>query len=158
MTYLNKESMMEVSQSFILQEFVNEDIYNRLGNNAIWVLDPKIIKVAQKIRYHFDSPMYINTWVFRGKGKRLQWRGFRPSLYTKCAYFSQHKMGRAIDFSIDGVTPEEVQEELKKVQKSIGFSAMEVGTPTWTHVDIRNQMTNKPLYINHKVSKAIKVV
>ena len=152
--------MGKISKNFRLQEFVNEDAYKRLGDSAIWLLDPKIIKVAQKIRNHFDKPMDINTWMFRGKGKRLQWRGFRPSSYAKCAYFSQHKMGRAIDFNVSGISAEEVQEELQNasVQKTVGYSAIEVGTPTWTHIDIRQLLDPKnPLIIKYKRSIATKV-
>jgi hypothetical protein len=149
---------MEVSKNFELREFIPEDMWKRLGESAIWLIDEKIIKVAQKIRDHFQAPIYINTWMYRGKGRRFQWRGFRPSAYTKCAYFSQHKLGKAIDFNVEGLTDKEVQEECIQYSNSLGIRGIEEGTPTWTHVDVRNLGDKKgPMVIHHKVSQATKV-
>lgn len=149
---------MKVSKDFDLREFIPEDVWKRLGEDGIWLIDEKIIKVAQKIRDIFRAPMFINTWMYRGDCKRLQWRGFRPSAYTKCAYFSQHKVGRAIDFNIEGISPQDIQDTLKPKLKTIGITAMEVGTPTWTHVDVRNlgEARATPILINYKVTRVTK--
>lgn len=151
--------MIKVSKDFILQEFVPEDAYKRLGPNALWLINPAIINAAQLIRSMFGKPMFINTWhtgLFGGH--QWSWRGYRAANYTKCSPYSQHKLGNAIDFNIEGVSPLEVQEILSgsdKEIKRIGIKAMEIGTPTWTHIDVRN--SSLPLIIvPYKVTKVVK--
>jgi hypothetical protein len=148
---------MKITKNFRLQEFIPEEVWKRLGENGLWLIDEDIIKVAQNIRDYFKKPMYINTWVFRtgDLSKRFKWRGFRPSKYTKGAYFSQHKLGKAIDFNIPGLTPQEIQTALCRRMKTVGIKAIELGTPTWTHVDVRN--CKEPMQIKYKRTKVTRI-
>lgn len=130
---------MKISQHFNLEEFVPQDIFNQYGEKSIWFIDPRLINLAEFIRTFFNKPMTIN-------GNGLNERGFRSPDSSTGAKLSQHKFGRAIDFNIQGLTPQQVYDTILKNKDAFmkaGLTTMEdiKMTPTWTHVDVRQ--TNK---------------
>ena len=128
---------MKLNDHFIIQEFVPQIIYDRFRNNSIWFVDPVIIDLATAIREYFGKPMTINNW-HRG-GERI-YSGFRPGYCQVGAPLSQHRFGRAIDFVIPGLDPEEIRGEIMDHFLHFapyGLTTLELNTPTWTHVDIR---------------------
>lgn len=126
---------MLITPNFDLKEFVPKAIHKELGDKAVILLDPRIPVLAQKIRTLFKRPLYINDWHIDG---RFEWRGYRPVFYEKCAKYSQHFFGRAIDFNIEGITPEEVQDYLIKNAAKLGITGIEKNTIGYTHIDVRN--------------------
>lgn len=149
---------MRVAKDFILAEFVPEEAFKRLGAKALWLINPSIINAAQQIRNYFGKPVNINTWHLGNNQKQWCWRGFRGATYNKCSPFSQHKLGNAIDFTVLDMDALEVQKVLidnPKLLKKFGITAIENGTPTWTHVDVRNN-NGELLVIPFKVTKVIK--
>lgn len=125
--------------NFRIEEFVPRSIYNRFGDNAIRFLDFRLLQTAQKIRNEFGVPMIINNWH---SGGRLQNRGYRTPYSSVGATYSQHKMGRAIDFNILGMTSDEVYEYILEHEKKfriMGITTMEDKqfTRSWTHIDLR---------------------
>lgn len=116
---------------FHIQEFVDIDTFRRLGNRSYLVMDERILVMADKIREYFGKPMIIN---YAGR----QYRGFRPPQWLGTRY-SQHRFGRAIDFTIDGLTAEEVRRTILANKCKDAFkqiTAMEKNV-SWVHVDIR---------------------
>ena len=120
---------------FKVQEFVPPATYKVLGNRAIILISYNILKTADAIREWFNRPVKINDWCFGGK---LKYRGYRPCGCPVGAKYSQHKIGAAIDFEVQGMAAEAVRREL--VANSSHFlyiTAIEKNTPTWVHVDCR---------------------
>lgn len=133
---------MMVSKFFILQELVPPGIFKDYGANAIWFLDERLLKLIDFTREYFDAPMTINTWHKGGPGKKFTERGFRVPLSPTGAYLSQHKAGRAVDYTIKGLKPDKVRQMIMDDEKAFmdaGLTTLEDGAfaPTWCHQDCR---------------------
>lgn len=132
---------MKVSKNFILQEFVPKSVFNRFGANSMWFIDTRIIEVAQFFRDRYNLPITINDWY---KGGKRTLSGFRPPTSKVGASLSQHKFGRAADLkwlNQNTITIDEIREDIRKNQRlfrDIGLTAVEEGTDTWLHIDIRD--------------------
>lgn len=152
---------IKVSKDFYLWEFVPPDIYEKYGENSMWFLDPKIIKAAQFTRDFFKRPIYINTWKLGSvNGHIYKDSGFRtPETVvnnTSMASLSQHVFGRAVDLKITNIPAPEVQEEIKagwRQFKEAGITAIELGTETWTHLDVRSTNMEPLLEIPYYTGK-----
>lgn len=136
---------MKLTTHFELWEFMPQDIYEKWGDKCIWFLDPRLPVMAEFIRVWFDSPMTINSWMGGGV---FNYRGFRPPSNKVGGALSQHRFGRAIDFNIAAVSPDEIREEILKNEKkfiSVGLTTLEHKdfAKTWVHADIRTTKMNK---------------
>jgi hypothetical protein len=121
---------------FDVREFVDPETYQKFGQSALLVMDIRILKLADNIRDYFGVPMLINNWHTGGPYRN---RGFRRGDALVGAGYSQHKYGRAIDYSLSGYTAEEVRKIIQEHQDEFPFNeicAMELGT-SWVHNDVR---------------------
>lgn len=130
---------MKLGTYFRLEEFIPKEVYNRFGDNSIWFVDKRIIDLANFVRSRFGKSMTINNWH---SGGNLNNRGFRTPDSAVGGQFSQHKFGRAFDFNIAGVTPQEIYKDLlanSSLYIKAGLTTAEdiAYTPNWTHFDIR---------------------
>jgi hypothetical protein len=98
---------------FQISEFIPKQIAEMKNIKPEWFLNPAIIWTADMIRERYKKPVFINTWMFSGK-PYINYRGFRPSDCNVGAWLSQHKIGNAIDFNVDGVPSKEVQSDIIK--------------------------------------------
>ena len=138
--------------NFIIQEFVPKSLFEYYGEKCVWFLDHNHLKAVQFIREYFDTPMTVNDWH---KGGHLQFRGFRTDefyySYTgnktykqkRKGLLSQHRFGKATDFNLSGITPDETRNKIienKKEFLNLGLTTIESGeySPTWVHIDSRN--------------------
>ena len=130
---------MKVSENFSLEEFMSTRTYSKWGTSSIWFLDQRVIHIAQLLRDRLGASITING-IFNGHTYNMS--GFRPP-YTKIgAKLSQHRFGRAVDVKVSGVTPVEVDSEIKEnfeIYKKVGLTTIENvnATPTWNHLDCR---------------------
>ena len=126
-----------ISKHFTIQEFVTPEAYRQLGERSIWLIDRRIIEVAELVRELLDKPVTINNWHLGGRYKES---GLRDQNTTTGARFSQHKYGRAIDMKVKGVHPEEVRNLIRQQWEAfafVGLTTIEKDTPTWIHCDCR---------------------
>lgn len=134
------------SPYFDLREFVDRRTFELLGKKAAWCVDPKIVAVCDLLREKVGMPVKINTWHYAKKGQKSYVdSGFRARWSTVGAVFSQHRMGRAADVKIDGMTPTQAQILIlanKAEFIAAGITAMEdvKYTPTWNHLDCRPRL------------------
>jgi len=136
---------IQLSHDFFLDEFVPQEIYRKYGAKPIWFVDKRIVDVAQFLRDHFNQPLTNNDWM---DGGLRNYSGFRTPDVQIGATLSQHKYGRAIDIHVKGITPEEIRHEIRNNSHYFfqgGVRAVEMDTPTWVHIDIRE--TKKILWI-----------
>ena len=141
---------MNVSRSFILQEFVPKSVFDYFGDYAVNFIDPKLIALAQFIRDTFGKVVIINNWHTGGQYSES---GLREHYTTTGAKFSQHKFGRAIDIKIPGLLPSEIYTHIlanEKLFLDAGLTTMEniAATLTWNHLDIRKQTSDKIVIVN----------
>ena len=129
-----------------LWELMPQKIYEQYGAKCIWFIDSKIPRLAQFIRDWFGRPIILNTWKNSGQS---EYRGYRPKYCEIGAEHSQHRFGRAIDFTIPGKRPEEIHRTIQDNYERFndaGLTTIEKDTPTWTHVDIRSTMNPKKIF------------
>lgn len=123
---------------FSVKEFVDPGTYATLGEeDSWWVLDPRIVWTAEGIRKYLGKPMIINTW---SNGGQFSQRGFRPTNSGTGAPNSQHRYGRALDYDIVGMSPEEVRTWIKTNLSKLDclkyITTLEQGI-SWVHMDVR---------------------
>lgn len=137
-------------KNFSGPEFVPPEIWKRFGDKSIWFLDPRILDLSQFFRDRFEAVMRINTW---SAGGNLSLRGFRPPATSIGALLSQHKFGRAIDFNIDGYSPDEIRQDIfdneQMYLRETPLTTIESGeiADTWVHADIRSTGLNEILVV-----------
>jgi len=144
-----KKKMSKIGTYFEIVEFIPPVIWNKFGDKSIWFMDRRIFLLADFIRSRFGKPMTINNW---NAGGTFSLRGFRPPDTTTGGALSQHKFGRAIDFNIEGSTPQEIYKDIVDnfdIYSKAGLTTVEdiAFTTGWNHVDIRIHNENKLLII-----------
>lgn len=131
------------SKYFKIQELVSEAVYKKYGEKSWEFIDTRLIKVLDLLREHFNKPITVNNWLWGGD---LQQRGLRANKDELVAnkedyYISQHCLGKAIDFTVKGLSAQEVYDEiLRNIEKFYLISRIEniKDTPTWVHIDVAN--------------------
>ncbi len=127
---------------FDLQELVDPVTYSKLGSQAWRLFDPRLLWTADQLRERF-GPMVVNTWRNNG---RFRFRGFRPSDCFEGAFYSQHKLGRALDCHFVNCTVEEARADILNVFSDAEayqhITCVEVDV-SWLHFDVRNYDRDK---------------
>lgn len=120
---------LKLSKYFTLRELVL--IKNNSELLPLSEVTPGILKnlkelctKADLIRDHYNKPIIVTS-------------GLRPEWYNKtisnAAPNSKHTLGMAMDFTISGITPKQIQKDFNlKWQGGLGTY------PTWNHIDIGN--------------------
>lgn len=131
--------MSHISNNFDTRELVPQSIWETYGSNSRQFIDPRLVYLLEFVRYHFKSPVAINTWMWGGK---YQERGYRAPESLTGASKSQHKFGRAADIAIKGLTSQQIYTRIldkKELFMEAGLTTLEDirFTPTWVHMDIR---------------------
>jgi hypothetical protein len=122
---------------FKIQELVDRVTYEKFGEQAWMFFDVRLLKTLDGIREYFNSPIIVNNWHLGGN---LDSRGFRRPDDKTGALYSQHRFGRAVDFTVTGRTAEEVRKIIIDNQNIFPFNeitAMELDVD-WVHIDFRN--------------------
>lgn len=122
---------------FDLQELVDPVTYSKLGSHAWKLLDPRLLWTADQLRQRFGF-MVVNTWR---RGGKFRYRGFRPSDCCEGAFYSQHKMGRALDCHFVDCTVQEARSDILKnfadTEAYQHITCVELDV-SWLHFDVRN--------------------
>lgn len=141
--------MIKIATYFRLEEFVPKEIYSRFGEKSVWFIDRGTILLADFIRDRFGKSMTINNWHSGGSFNN---RGFRVPDSTVGGKLSQHKFGKAIDFNIAGVTPQEIYKDIidnADMYMKAGATTVEdiSFTNGWIHLDRRYTNTSTLLIV-----------
>lgn len=94
-------------------------------------IDEKLVEYLQQIRTHFGKPVHITAYRCKTHNART----------PNAASNSYHIYGRAADFHIDGVKPEEIA----KYAESIGIKGIGL-YDTFVHIDTRE---SKSFWYSH---------
>jgi len=141
-------SRIKISENFFLDEVMNPEMYERFGKNSRWFIDQRLIDIVQYIRTKTGKPITINTWY---SGGRFKERGLRNPNTSTGAKYSQHKFGKALDFTVSGMSASQVRQliisDWKQDLMKLGLTAIE-GEVTWVHIDVRNTGKNDIMIFN----------
>ena len=121
---------------FEAQELVPPEIYELYFDDSLIFIDNRILITLDYIREYFGKPVLVNNWH---NGGNLKERCLRLWNTKTGAKLSQHKLGCAVDYNVDGYTSEEVRQEILANQDNTFFkyiTRMELGT-SWVHNDIK---------------------
>jgi hypothetical protein len=127
---------MRLNPHFVIQEFVGPQIFDLYGDNSIRFINPLLPEIAFFIRMRYKRPTYVNNWHMGGENTE---RGYREPGSNTGDWYSCHKLGNAMDISVQGMLAAEVQEDIKKRAKDfhvLGVRILEVDTPAHTHLSV----------------------
>lgn len=136
--------MGQIKDYFDIQELVCKHVYTRFGEGAWSFFDPRMLAVMLYIREGIGKPMWVNNWAIGGN---LTQRGLRCNLCQLVKdktnagelYMSAHQEGMGWDFNVKGMGPDEVRQWIVDHKDGLPYPIrMEDDTPTWVHVDTRN--------------------
>ncbi len=121
----------KISPHFYLSEVACRDRNRTLPTGAALASAERAAELMERIRQFFGNlPITVNSW-------------YRTEIYNKQvggAKNSQHVLGRAVDFTVQGVKPAEVQKRLAAVVKELGIGGLGC-YPTFTHIDLGRRRT-----------------
>ena len=140
---------------FGIYELVDEQTYNRFGEEAWQFFDTDTLHVLLIIREGIDKPIDINNWKWGGVYDE---RGLRTNVCDIVSrktranklYLSGHVLGKAIDFKVKGMKSEDVRhwiqdnEDLFPCKIRLEHIKTKTGNPiSWVHYDTKH-ISDKP--------------
>ncbi|MGN0091277.1 MAG: hypothetical protein ACI36Z_10055 [Alloprevotella sp.] len=143
---------MNIRDYFGIKELVCPHVYDAWGENAWKFLDDRLLDTLLVIREKIDKPIVVNNWA---KGGNYSQRGLRCNVCQlvrekseqKKVYVTAHLQGKAVDFSVNGMTAEEVRRWIVKNQILLPYPVRLESDVTWVHLDVRNDGAhNKVLF------------
>lgn len=119
---------------FIIQELVDPEIFERLGDGTWGLLDERALRALESVREKF-GPITVNNWH---RGGRYKESGLRRSDTTTGAPKSAHKQGKAFDCKPSKISVHEMYhyiinnpDEFPLIRR---VESIEYAT-TWVHLD-----------------------
>lgn len=129
----------KISPHFYMNEVACRDRNRTLPTGAALASAERVAELMERIRQFFGNlPITVNSW-YRTEAYNKQVGGAQPNP-NKPGSGSQHLYGRAVDFTVQGVKPAEVQKRLAAVVKELGIGGLGCYA-TFTHVDIGRRRT-----------------
>lgn len=119
---------------FRVQEYVPPEIYNKLGDKAILLIDRRVLETDDELRRFFGRPITINNW--HTGGDRM-YSGFRQASCKIGSKYSQHKYGRASDKLVSGMDARDVRDAVIKNIKNFPYIKVIENNVSWLHTDCR---------------------
>lgn len=133
--------MSKITDYFRIEELVCLHVYNRFKEKSLDFIDYKLKETLLVIREKLDRPIYINNWIWGGNKSQ---RGLRCNVCALAKektmlnknYLSAHVLGKGVDFTVKGMTAEEVRQWLQKNQILLPYPIRVESDVTWVHVDV----------------------
>lgn len=124
---------VKISTHFYADEFLHPN------ETDISKIDNKLILVAEWLRNQLGKPVVINNYATGGQYKES---GLRDPNTSTGAKKSAHKIGKAIDIKVVGMTAKEVFDfclanELQLYAMGVREIEDHAYTPTWVHLGTR---------------------
>ena len=100
---------MKLSKHLILQELINPDIYDKIGNRSLDFIHPTLAPVIQILRDEIDEAITINDWYWGGN---YEDSGLRLPTGDVGASMSAHKFGCAADLKFKTRSTDDVLQHI----------------------------------------------
>ena len=152
-----------IQEYFELEELICPHVSANYGEKAWKFIDDRLLETLYVIRRNIGKPVYVNNWSYGGTFTQ---RGLRCNICdivkgkTKSdkVYMSAHNQGEAVDFSVKGMTANEVRLWIISnqvllpypIRLEVGFNphgkseaqirqAIEKDSMNWVHLDLRGE-------------------
>ena len=141
--------MIQTCKHYTIEELVDPDTYKLYGETAWMFFPPESLQMIDDFWEFCDyyitpgsTRISINTWKWHGDKK---WSGLRTIFCTEGTDRSFHRLASGFDLKIkpfkslsdyDTIRNTIIQNKDHPLLKLI--NCIELGTPTWLHIDRRN--------------------
>ena len=141
-----EQTIKRLKKYFSIKELVSKAVYEKLGENAWLLFDPRLLETLLALReFVLNVPLVCNNWA---SGGTMQQRGFRENVSQivkdktdkGTLYLSGHVTGQALDLSSPKMSADKMRETIKKNKAALPYGLrVENGkdAPTWLHIDVK---------------------
>ena len=155
----DKEIYEGIKKYFCLEELVSRFVFRTFGQTAWQFLDIRMLHTLLVVREGLDRSITVNNWKWGGKFGQ---RGLRTNvgyIFAKFIarlkiYLSSHIMGKAVDFDVKGMTPDQVRDWLHRNASilpnpiRLEHKFNKTGkTITWVHMDVFSYIDSPKIYL-----------
>lgn len=139
---------MKANKYFDIKELVSRNVYNKMGDSAISLLDPIALKALENIREIIGVPLICNNWA---AGGNRQYSGYREEGCGVGVSTGWHYKGCAYDLISTKLTAKEMREILEKNQDKLIYPIRvekwdNKGEISWLHIDTAPNTHGQKLY------------
>lgn len=132
----------DILRYFDPRELTCPHVYGRFGGKSMEFLDRAVLDNLMFVREGLGRPINVNSWH---RGGQYSQRGFRcvccPLVRSKAAagtpYVSAHILGKAVDFTVDGMTAEEARRWIRANADALPHPCRLEDGVSWVHMDTR---------------------
>lgn len=136
------------SKYFTTQELVDEEVYSLLGDNAIKLIDDRLIKTIDAVREILGVPLICNNWHWGGSRDQCGYRSCKCNIGAQNSF---HKYGMAVDLISVKMSAKEMREKLEQNKSLLPYSIRiekwdNNGEISWLHVDVSTNTHGQKIY------------
>lgn len=136
------------SKYFLVEELVDEEVYSILGDNAIRLLDNRLIETIDKIREILGVPLICNNWCWGGSRDQCGYRSVKCNIGAEKSF---HKRGMAVDLISIKMSAKDMREKLDKNKHLLPYPIRiekwdNNGEISWLHVDVSENTKGQKIY------------
>lgn len=132
---MNREQIIrELHRFFQVRELVCSHVFSKWGERSWQFLSTDYLNNLLVIRRDIlQMPMVCNHDGAEQRGLRCNM--CKMVKEKKAAYLSSHILGRAGDFSVQGLTAQEARSRIRAMQNLLPYPMRMEGGVSWLHID-----------------------
>lgn len=131
-----EEIIEQLKEYFQVKELVCDHTFAKYGENSWNFLDTDYLHVLLVLRRDIlRSPMICNTKDKKQRGLRCNRCGIVS--VKKTVYLSAHVLGKAGDFTVQGMTAALARKRIKECADKLPCQVRMEAGKSWLHVDVR---------------------
>ena len=136
----------EIHKFFQIRELVCEHTHSKWGERSWQFLDTAFLHNLLVIRRDIlQAPMVCNHGTQLQRGLRCNRCGLVSQ--TDAVYLSSHVLGKAGDFTVQGMTAQEARSRIRNSANLLPYPLRMEGGVTWLHIDVLPQFgINEKIY------------
>ena len=133
-----KDLITKVRQFFSIEELVCPHAYRKWGQRCWQFLDTAFLETLYVIRKEIlGVPMYCNIGEYTQRGLRCN--KCKMVANKSVSYLSAHVLGKAGDFSVQGMTAEEARQKIIENADRLPHPIRMEANVVWLHIDVLEQ-------------------
>jgi hypothetical protein len=142
--------MIQKATHFDLAELVCEHVYNKYGVFAWNFFDVKLLITLDSIRDRINKAIHVNDWQVHGTFTQRGLRCPECSIVKSKTelYMSAHTIGKAADFTVEGLLAEETRAWLIQHENWWPYPFRLESGVNWVHCDLFNDSDKKVIQFN----------